>query len=180
MKWILIQKRSAIVEHLSSILEMRTFDSRGGANQGLGSVHIYDDHGGCFIGGYMPYEHSSGDFSHVFFMRLPEKLAKNQAMYFIPSTSRGLTRAGEVRINQALEALCFCVLTAKTSLRHGIVGVPGLEAQRQFVKLVDDVVRIADASVLISKFQKSLENTRRRLDLNKKKDSSIVAKKVGL
>ena len=32
------------------------------------------------------------------------------------------------------------------------------------MKLVEDVIRIADASVLISKFQKSLENTRRRLD----------------
>ena len=95
-------------------------------------------------------------------MRLPEKLAKNQAMYYIPSTSRGLTRAGVVRIKQSLEALCYCVLAAQTSVRHSIVGVPGLEAQRQFVKLVDDVVRIADASVLISKLQKGLENTRRR------------------
>ena len=52
-----------------------------------------------------------------------------------------------VRIKQSLEALCYCVLAAQKNVRHSIVGVLGLEAHRQFVKLVDDVVRIADVSV---------------------------------
>ena len=79
------------------------FRFKGGANQGLGSVHIYDDHGRSFIADYMPYVQGSGDFSYVFFMRLPEKLTKNPATYFIPSTSRGMTRAGALRTNQSLE-----------------------------------------------------------------------------
>ena len=111
MKWILIQKllqycqtsRTLLISPFHPSDEYFRFTT--GADQCLGSVHIYDDHGGSFIADYMPYEHGSGDFSHVSFMRLPEKLAKNQAMYFIPSTSRGLTRAGVVRINQSLEAL---------------------------------------------------------------------------
>ena len=62
MKWILIQKllqycqtsRTLLISPFHPPDEYFRFTT--GADQCLGSVHIYDDHGGSFIADYMPYE----------------------------------------------------------------------------------------------------------------------------
>ena len=162
------------ISHSHLVSEFHPLDEdfrfKGGENQGLGTIHLWFPGHGEFEAKSMVYGQKTSfappsfNNAHIYYIKLPDLLAKNQAMYFIPSTSKGLTPPGVVRINQSLEALCYCVLAAQTSVRHSIDGIVGLEAQKQFLKLVEDVIGIADASVLISKFQKSLENTRRRLD----------------
>ena len=71
-----------------------------------------------------------------------------------------MTTACFVRISRSLEELCYCVLAAQSGVRHSIQGMTGREAQNHCVKFVEDKVTIAEAIVLILKFQNSLEKAR--------------------
>ena len=58
--------------------------------------------------------------------------ADKQFEYFVPNYSQGITYAGIARINQSIEAYCYCILGAQARARSTIHGVSGgaIETQR--------------------------------------------------
>ena len=46
--------------------------------------------------------------------------ADKQFEYFVPNYAQGLTKAGLARINQSIEAFCYCVLGSQAGKRTSI------------------------------------------------------------
>lgn len=62
--------------------------------------------------------------------------------------SQSLTQAGMARLNQSIEAFVYCIFDALVNVRSSILGSSGsaMEAQHEFLVLVEDVIRKADVS----------------------------------
>ena len=70
----------------------------------------------------------------IYFMR-NDQGAEKQFEHFVTNYSQGLTRAGIARINQSIEAYCYCILGAQARTRSTIHGLSGgaIETQREFL-----------------------------------------------
>ena len=92
--------------------------------------------------------------------------ADKQFEYFVPNYSQGLTRAGLARINQSIEAICYCVLGAQARTRSTIHGVSGgaIETQREFLDRIEDSIVLKNISDSIQRYQEAIADTKTRLD----------------
>ena len=145
-----------------------------GDNHGLGSVFEYFTRSGYIK---TPYKYPSketkfedeggraSDGNLVPYIENTE--ARNQYEYFISPISHGLTSAGLSRINQSIEAFCYSILGAQVNVRSSITGsqASSIEAQREFLSLVEDAIRNPDISKSVQRFQLAIESAKVRLDL---------------
>ena len=87
--------------------------------------------------------------------------------WFIPTRGHGLTKAGLGRLNRSVEAFVYCILGAQANTRTSIYGNDGgvTEAQQEFLSLFESSVIENDISNSIKNYQKSVHETKLRLDL---------------
>ena len=92
--------------------------------------------------------------------------ADKQFEYFVPNYSQGITYAGLARINQSIEAYCYCILGAQARTRSTIHGVSGsaIETQREFLDRIEDSIVLKNISNSIQRYQEAIADTRTRLD----------------
>ena len=86
---------------------------------------------------------------------------------FMRLSSHSLTSPGIARLNDSIRTYVYCILGAQALTRTPITGSFGteLDAQKQFIKLLDDSVnQHADIPTSIARYQKSLSDTHKRLD----------------
>ena len=90
-----------------------------------------------------------------------------QYAWFIPESGHGLTKAGLGRINRSVEAFVYCILGAQVNTRNSIVGNGGgaIETQNEFKALFESSVKVNDISKSVQNYQKSVQETKLRLDL---------------
>ena len=145
-----------------------------GDNHGLGSVFEYFTNSGYYK---TPFKYPSktakfedeggraSDGNLVPYIENTE--ARNQYEYFICPVSRGLTSAGLSRINQSIESFCYTILGSQVDVRSSIDGSQGssIEAQRQFLSMVEDAIRNPDLGKSVQRFQLAIESAKVRLDL---------------
>ena len=92
--------------------------------------------------------------------------ADKRFKYFVPNYSQGLTKAGLARINQSIEAYCYCILSAQARTRstnHG-VSSGAIEIQRKFHNRIEDSITLMNISNSIQRYQEAIADTRTRLD----------------
>ena len=84
----------------------------------------------------------------------------------MPNYSQGITYPGLARINQAIEAYCYCILGAQARIRSTIQGVSGgaIETQREFLDRIEDSIVLKNISHNIQRYKKAIADTRTRLD----------------
>ena len=84
----------------------------------------------------------------------------------MPNYSQGLTREGLARINQSIEAYCYCILGAQARTRSTIHGVSGgaIETQREFLDRIKDSIILKNISDSIQRYQEAIADTKTRLD----------------
>ena len=92
--------------------------------------------------------------------------AHKQIEYFVPNYSQGITYAGLARINQSIEAYCYCILRAQARTRSTIHGVSGgaIEIQREFLDRIEDSIVLKNFSNSIQRYQQAIADTKTRLD----------------
>ena len=95
------------------------FRFKHGSNNGLGDVYIYISHFGYrkaedkFPGGYNKFSDEGGkasDGNLIQYIEQSSSIADKQYEYFVVDKSYGLTRAGQARLNQSIEAFVYCIL----------------------------------------------------------------------
>ena len=94
--------------------------------------------------------------------------ADKQFEYFVLNYSQGLTRAGLARINQSIEAYCYCILSVQARTRSTIHGVSGcaIEMQREFHERIEDSITLKNISASVQRYQEAIADTRMRLDFS--------------
>ena len=92
--------------------------------------------------------------------------ADKQFEYFVPNYSQGITYPGLARINQSIEAYCYCILGAQARTRSFIQGVSGgaIETQREFLDRIEDSIVLKNISNSIQRYQEAIADTRTRLN----------------
>ena len=80
---------------------------------------------------------------------------------FIASKSNGLTKTGQLLVQESIESFVYCVLGAQTDTRWPIVGrdAMSLQTQEVFKKLVNDTIIQSDHTVTISNMRKAIKDT---------------------
>ena len=84
----------------------------------------------------------------------------------MPNYSQGLTHAGLARINQSIEAFCYCVLRSQAKTCVSILGGSGgaTETQREFLDRIEDSITLTKISDSIQRYQEAIAYTKTRLD----------------
>ena len=92
--------------------------------------------------------------------------ADKQFEYFVPNYSQGITYPGLARINQSIEAYCYCILGAQARTRSTIQGISGgaIETQREFLDRIEDSIVLKNISNSIQRYQEAIADTKTRLD----------------
>ena len=77
-----------------------------------------------------------------------------------------LTRAGQTRINQSIEAFVYFMLGAQVNVRSLIRGNSGSakEVRRGFLVLMEDAVKQPDISKSFQRFQLAVQEAKVKLD----------------
>lgn len=78
----------------------------------------------------------------------------------------GLTPAGLARLNQSIEAFAYCILAAQMNVHSSLLrnGGRAKEAQREFLVLLEDVIRTPDISNSVQRYQMAVDEAKVRLD----------------
>ena len=92
----------------------------------------------------------------IYFVR-NDQGADKQFEYFVPNYSQRITYPGLARINQSIEAYCYCILGAQARTRSTIQSVSGgaIETQREFLDRIEDSIVLKNISNSIQRYQKS-------------------------
>ena len=100
----------------------------------------------------------------ISFMR-NDQGADKQFEHFVPNYLQGVTRAGLARINQSIEAYCYCILGAQARTRSTIHGISGgaIETQREFLDRIEDSIVLKNISDSIQRYQEAIADTKTRL-----------------
>ena len=87
--------------------------------------------------------------------------------YFLSRVSNGLTKAGQARLNQSIEALVYCVLGAQVNVRSSVLGETGSaqEVRQEFLVLLEDAIKQPDISKSVQRFQLAVQEAKVKLDL---------------
>ena len=91
----------------------------------------------------------------IYYVRNDQGAAK-QFEYFVLNYSQGITYPGLARINQSIEAYCYCILGAQARTLSTIHGVSGgaIETQREFKDRIEDSIVLQNISDSIQRYQK--------------------------
>ena len=142
-------------------------------NNGLGGVYVYGPGGAFEIasqypGGSAKFAGEGGSAKKgnlIYFVR-PDASAEDQADWFCPKNSEGLSQAGLSRINQSIEAFVYCVLGAQVNVRSSIIGSGGRakEAQSEFLVLLEDAIIQPDLAKSVARYQLAIDQAKVRLN----------------
>ena len=101
----------------------------------------------------------------IYFVR-NDQGADKQFKYIVPNYLQGKTYAGLGRINQSIEAYCYCILGAQARTRSTTQGVSGgaIETQREFLDRIEDSIVLKNISNSIQRYQEAIADTKTRLD----------------
>jgi len=93
--------------------------------------------------------------------------SRSQYNWFIPQKSIGLTKAGQARLNQSIEAFVYCILGSQVNTRSSIIGTSGsaTETQQEFSTLFESAIIENDISKSIQRYQMAIQEAKVRLDL---------------
>ena len=148
---------------------------KGGDNHGLGPIFIYVPYVGPEADHSLSYPRrktfsdeggKSTKGNLIYFIRNDNAKIERQFDFFMEEKS-GLTQAGMARLNHWIEAFVYRILGTQVSVRSSILGSSGSakEAQREFLILVDDAIRMPDISKNVQRFQFAIDKAKVRLDL---------------
>ena len=78
-----------------------------------------------------------------------------------------ITQAGLSRLNQSIEAFVTCVLGTQVNVRSSILldGGRAKEAQREFLVLLEEVIRQPDLAKSMQRYQLAINDAKVHLDL---------------
>ena len=83
----------------------------------------------------------------------------------IPDHGDGFTKAGVFRINDSIRAYVYCLLGAQTKVRSAFDGDRGLDAEHEFLTLVNDLInKQQSVKESIKNFEDALSKTRGRVN----------------
>ena len=144
-----------------------------GMNEGLGNVYIYYSNFGygkseaSYPGNYKFSEEDGKASDGNLIQYITNASSENQYEHFVVPLSYGLTKAGQARINQSIEAFVYCILGAQVNVRSGILGNSGSaqEVRREFLVLMEDVVKQPDICKYVQRFQLAVQEAKVKLDL---------------
>ena len=115
-----------------------------GMNHGLGNIYIYYSNWGyCKTEAPYPGKYkfsdqggSASDGNLIQYITNPS--SENQYEHFVLPLTYRLTKAGQARINQYIEAFICCILGAQVNVRSSILGDTGSaeEVRREFLVLM--------------------------------------------
>ena len=150
------------------------FRCHKGDNHGLGSVYIWVSYVGpteagheSSYPGFFKFSEEGGEGSKGNLLQYILNDIDNGYEYFITRVSNGLTKAGQARLNQSIEALVYCVLGAQVNVRSGILGNTGSvqEVRQEFLVLLEDAIKQPDISKSVQRFQLAVQEAKVKLDL---------------
>ena len=144
-----------------------------GENHGLGSVYIWVSWVGpskanSSYPGFFKFSEEGGEGSKGNLLQyILNKDIDNGYEYFLTRVSNGLTKAGQARLNQSIEALVYCVLGAQVNVRSSILGETGSaqEVRQEFLVLLEDAIKQPDISKSVQRFQLAVQEAKVKLDL---------------
>ena len=86
----------------------------------------------------------------------------HQFDYFVPHKVSGLTQAGLLRLNRLIEPFVHCVLGAQVNVVGSILGDGGraIEAQSEFLELLEDAVRQHDPAESVHRYQLTIDKAK--------------------
>ena len=92
--------------------------------------------------------------------------ADKQVEHFVPDYANGFTPAGLGRIDRSIEAFGYCILGAQANALSSIIGNTGtaVNAQRDFLVLVNDAIKALTVSNEPAKYQNLIAKTKVRLN----------------
>ena len=119
-------------------------------NEGLGNVYTYFSHKGyvkteASYPGTFKFSDEGGKAADGNLIQyITNDPSENQYEHFVLPVSYGLTKAGQARLNQSIEALVYCILGAQVNDRSSILGDIGSaqEVKREFLVLLEDAVKV--------------------------------------
>ena len=93
--------------------------------------------------------------------------SENQYEHFVLPVSYGLTKAGQAKLNQSIEAIVYCILGAQVNVRSSILGDirSAQEVEREFLVLLEDAVKQTDISKSVQRFQLAIQEAKVKLNL---------------
>ena len=149
------------------------FRCHKGKNHGLGSVYIWVSYVGptetdSSYPGFNKFSDEGGEGSKGNLLQyILNSEIDNGYEYFLTRVSNGLTKAGQARLNQSIEALVYCVLGAQVNVRSGILGNTGSaqEVRQEFLVLLEDAIKQPDISKSVQRFQLAVQEAKVKLDL---------------
>ena len=120
-----------------------------GMNHGFGNVYIYFSNKGyvkteASYPGTFKFSDEGGSASDGNLIQyISNSPSENQYEHFVVPVSCGLTKAGQARINQSIEAFVYCILGAQVNVRSSILGNfrSAQEVIREFLVLMEDAVK---------------------------------------
>ena len=151
------------------------FRCHKGENHGLGSVYIWVSYVGpskaghkSSYPGFFKFSEEGGEGSKGNLLQyILNDETEKQYEYFFTRVSNGLTKAGQARLNQSIEALVYCVLGAQVNVRSSILGNTGSaqEVRQEFLVLLEDAIKQPDISKSVQRFQLAVQEAKVKLDL---------------
>ena len=86
----------------------------------------------------------------------------HQFDYFVPHKVSGLTQAGLLSLNRLIEPFVHCVLGAQVNVVCSILGDGGraIEAQSEFLELLEDAVRQHDLAESVHRYQLTIDKAK--------------------
>ena len=78
-----------------------------------------------------------------------------------------MTKAGQARLNQSIEAFVYCILGAQVNVRSSILSDIGSaqKVKRKFLVLLEDAVKQPEISKSVQRFQLAVQEAKVKLDL---------------
>ena len=150
------------------------FRCHKGENHGLGSVYIWVSYVGpskagheSSYPGFFKFSEEGGEGSKGNLLQYILNDTDNGYEYFLTRVSNGLTKAGQARLNQSIEALVYCVLGSQVNVRSSILGETGSaqEVRQEFLVLLEDAIKQPDISESVQRFQLAVQEAKVKLDL---------------
>ena len=98
---------------------------------------------------------------------IKKQSSENQYEHFVLPVYYGLTKAGQARINQSIEAFVYSILGTQVNVRSSILGNSGStqEVRREFLVVVEDTMKQTDISKSVQRFQLAVQEAKVKLDL---------------
>ena len=159
-----------------------------GMNHGLGNVYIYYSNLGYgkteapYPGTYKFSDEGGTASNNNLIQYITNPSSENQHEHFVVPLSYGLTKSGQARINQSIEAFVYCILGAQVNVRSSILGNSGSaqKVRRELLVLMEDAVKQPDISKSVQRFQLAVQEAKVKLDLAISPGTWLMPSRMGI